>query len=109
MRCWPAGGSCFILLMYDRPFSEKGFAATELAIFDAIAGKLTFVKGLPSDISSIGNTVYAKNNNVYIPINVINESPAIYRIDTATAQAVKGVTIDKATAITGFGYMEPAK
>ena len=54
MRCWPAGGSCFILLMYDRPFSEKGFAATELAIFDAIAGKLTFVKGLPSDISSIG-------------------------------------------------------
>ena len=60
MRCWPAGESSFLMLMYDRPFSEKGFAATDLAIFDAEAKKLTFVSGLPSNISSIGKTAYAK-------------------------------------------------
>ncbi len=97
------------MLMYDRPFTEKGFAATDLAIFDAEAKKLTFVDGLPSNISSIGKTTYAENGNVYIPINVTDGEPAIYKIDTETALATKGLTIAKATDITGFGYMEPAK
>ena len=60
MRCWPAGGSRFLMLMYDRPLTETGFAATDLAIFDAEAKRLTFVGGLPSNISSIGKTTYAK-------------------------------------------------
>lgn len=109
MRCWPAGGSRFLMLMYDRPLTEKGFVASDLAIFDADTEKLTFVSGLPENISSIGKTTYAKNGNVYIPVNVTDGYPAIYKIDTATAQAVKGLTIDKATDITGFGYMEPEK
>ncbi len=109
MRCWPAGGCRFLMLMYDRPFAEKGFVATELAIFDAEAKKLTFVDGLPSNISSIGKTTYAENGNVYIPINVTDGEPAIYKIDTETALAAKGLTIEKATDITGFGYMKPAK
>ena len=109
MRCWPAGESSFLMLMYDRPFSEKGFAATDLAMFDAEAKKLTFVSGLPSNISSIGKTAYAKNGKVYISINITDGYPAIYVINVATAQAVKGLTIDKATDITGFGYLEPAK
>ncbi len=109
MRCWPAGGSRFLMLMYDRPLIETGFAATDLAIFDAEAKRLTFVGGLPSNISSIGKTTYAKNGNVYISINITDGYPAIYKIDTSTAQAVKGLTIDKATDINGFGYMEPIK
>ncbi|TGG39388.1 DUF4374 domain-containing protein [Duncaniella freteri] len=56
----------------------------------------------------IGKTVYAKNGNVYIPINITDGTLAIYKINTATAQAVKGLTID-ATDITGFGYMQPTK
>ena len=71
MRCWPAGESSFLMLMYDRPFSEKGFAATDLAIFDAEAKKLTFVSGLPSNISSIGKTAYAKNGKVYISLHSV--------------------------------------
>lgn len=109
MRCWHAGGSRFLMLMYDRPLTEKGFVATDLAIFDAEAKRLTFVSGLPSGISSIGKTAYAHNGAVYISVNVADGAPAIYRIDTTTAQAVKGLTVDNATDITGFGHMEPAK
>ena len=108
MRCWPAGGSRFLMLMYDRPLTEQGFVATDLAIFDAGNKKLTFVKGLPSDISSIGKTVYVQNGSVYIPINVTGGNPAIYKINSATGQAAKGLTID-ATDITGVGYMDTVK
>lgn len=107
MRCWPAGGNSFLMIMYDRPLTEKNPSATELAIFDAEAKKLTYVKGLPANITSIGKTVYLQDGKVYIPINVENESPAIYAINTSTAQAVKGVTIDATN--TGFGYLSPVK
>ncbi len=108
MRCWPAGGDRFLMIMYDRPLTEKNPAATELAIFDASDKKLTYVTGLPANVTSIGKTVYTQNGNVYIPINVENERPAIYAINTTTARATRGVTIE-ATDITGFGYMTPAK
>lgn len=104
MRCWPAGGSYFLMVMYDRPFSESGYAATELAIFDAAGKTLKYVEGLPANVTSIGKTVYVENGKVYIPINVDNEYPAIYGINPATAQAQKGVTIE-ATEITGFGFL----
>lgn len=108
MRCWPAGGNSFLMVMYDRSLTEKNPAATELAIFYATSKKLTYVTGLPSNVSSIGKTVYSQNGKVYIPVNVENEQPAIYAINTATAQATKGVTIE-ATDITGFGFLTPAK
>lgn len=108
MRCWPAGGSYFLMVMYDRPFSESGYAATELAIFDASGKTLKYVEGLPSNVSSIGKTVLVENGKVYIPINVENEYPAIYGINPATAQAQKGVTIE-ATQITGVGYLTSQK
>lgn len=104
MRCWPAGGNCFLMVMYDRPLTEKNPAGTELAIFDADAKKLTYVTGLPASVKSIGKTVYSQNGKVYIPVTGENEYPAIYGIDTATARATKGVTIE-ADDITGFGYL----
>lgn len=106
MRCWPAGGDCFLMVMYDRPLTESNPAATELAIFDASAKKLTYVTGLPANVSSVGKTVYHQNGVVYIAVNVANEYPAIYAITTSDAKATKGVTIE-ATDITGFGYLTP--
>lgn len=108
MRCWPAGGNTFLMVMYDRSLTEKNPAATDLAIFDADTKKLTYVTGLPSGISSIGKTVYSRDGKVYIPVNVENEQPAIYAINTSTAQAIKGITIE-ATDITGFGFMTTVK
>lgn len=106
MRCWPAGGNHFLMLMYDRPFSETGFAATDLAVFDASAKKLTFVDGLPAGITSFGKTAFARDGYVYIAVNAADSYPAIYRIDPSTAKASRGVTVE-AAEITGFGYLEP--
>ncbi len=108
MRCWPAGGSCFLMVMYDRSLTESNPAATELAIFDASTKKLTYVTGLPENVTSVGKTVYNNNGNVYIPVNIENQEPAIYAINTSTANAVKGVSV-QATEINGFGYLTPIK
>lgn len=107
MRCFPAGGSCFLMLMYDRALTEANAAGTELAIFNAETGILTYVTGIEGEISSLGKTVYTKGGKVYIPVNIKNESPAIYGIDIRTAAATRGVTIQSATEINGFGYMTP--
>lgn len=104
MRCWHAGGSYFLMQMYDRPLTEANPAATELALFNATTGKLTYVSGLPADVTSIGKSVYASEGKVYIPINVANELPAIYGIELDSAKASRGVTIE-ALDITGFGYL----
>ncbi|MDE6424078.1 MAG: DUF4374 domain-containing protein, partial [Muribaculaceae bacterium] len=109
MRCWPAGGNYFLMVMYDRPLSQSGFAGTDLAIFDATSKKLSYVTGLPDNITSLGKTVFTQNGNVYIPVNVENGYPTIYRINPATAQATKGVVIEGASDITGFGYLDPVK
>lgn len=106
MRCWPAGGNYFLMVMYDHPLTQSGFAGTDLAIFDATSKKLTYVTGLPENISSLGKTVFTQNGNVYIPVNVEDAYPTIYRINPATAQASKGVVIEGASDITGFGFME---
>ena len=92
--------------MYDRPLTEKNPAAIELAIFDATAKKLTYVTGLPANVSSFGKTVYTANGKVYIPVNVENEHPTIYGVNTSTAVATQGVSID-GDAVNGFGYMTP--
>lgn len=108
MRCWPAGGNKFLLLMYDAPLTGANQSATQLAIFDAPAKKLTYVAGLPQNVSSIGNSNLVRDGKVYIPVNVTGENPAIYAIDTATAQAVRGVSV-QATTISGFGFLNSVK
>jgi len=104
MRCWPAGGERFLMVMYDRALTEKNPAATELAIFDAATKKLTYVTGVPENVSSVGKSVYTKDGNVYIALNVDDQNPTIYSINTATAVASKGVTIES-LSITAFGYL----
>ena len=65
--------------------------------------------GGPADVTSIGKTVYVHNGSVYIAINSESSSPAIYRIDPATAKAEKGITVTSAAEINGFGFMTVAK
>lgn len=108
MRCWYASGDAFLLMMYDKPITPGAtLNATGLAIFNSKTGKVEMVKGLPATVSSIGKTIFAANGAVYIPVNVTDGDAAIYKIDTATATATKGISVKGASDITGFGYMKP--
>lgn len=112
LRSWHITGDYFMLLMYDRPLTEKGFTANQLAIFKAGDKTLTYVTGLPSNdqISGFGNAPYIENGTAYVTVT-FNEgggSPAIYKIDPATATATKGLTTD-ATQVSGVGRLTPLK
>lgn len=106
LRCWHAGGNYFLLRMYDRPFSEKGYVATELAIFNGDTGKLTFVSGLPATdtITDFGKMPYVEGGNIYMPVMTSDGYPAIYKINPATATATKGLSVEVST-VTAVGKM----
>lgn len=106
MRCWHAGGDNFLLLMYDRPLTETGFTANQLAIFNAGQKRLTYVSGIPEPgrVSGFGNTPYVEGGKVYVAINAVDEQPAIYVIDVASGTAVKGLSV-QCDAISGVGRL----
>ena len=112
LRSWHIADDYFMLLMYDRPLTETGYVANQLAIFKAGDKKLTYVTGLPStdQISGFGNQPYVEKGNAYVTVT-FNEgggNPAIYKIDPATATATKGLTIE-ATQVSGVGKLAAAK
>ncbi len=106
LRCWHAGGNYFLLRMYDRPFAQSGYVANQLAIFDGDSGKLTFVSGLPAaeSITDFGKMPYIADGAVYMPVMTSDGYPAIYKIDPATATAVKGLQAEVST-VTAVGKM----
>ena len=110
LRCWHAGGSCFLLRMYDRPFSEKGYVANQLAIFNGETCKLTFVTGLPEadTITDFGKTPYVSGDSIYMPVVTSEGHPAIYKINSSTAVATKGVTLE-VNSVTAVGYLTAQK
>lgn len=106
LRCWHAGGNYFLLRMYDRPFSESGYVATELAIFNGDTGKLTFVNGLPATdkITDFGKMPYLDGGYIYMPVMTSDGHPAIYQINPVTAQAVRGLQVETNT-VTAVGKL----
>lgn len=106
LRTWYIAGNYFLMLMYDRPLTETGFVANQLAVFDVSTGKLTAVEGLPSTelISGFGYAPYCENGYAYIAVTTTEGYPAIYKIDPATAAAKRGVEI-QVTQITGVGRL----
>lgn len=109
LRTWYIGGSKFLMLMYDSPLTPaRTMKANQLAVFDAETATLTSVEGLPSAdvISGFGNVPYAEDGKAYIAVTTTDSYPAIYVIDGATAQAIKGLTVE-ATQIGGVGRLAP--
>ena len=70
LRSWHIADDYFMLLMYDRPLTETGYVANQLAIFKAGDKKLTYVTGLPStdQISGFGNEPYVEKGNAYVTV-----------------------------------------
>ena len=108
LRCWHIADDNFLMLMYDRPLTESGFTANQLAIFKGETGQLTYVDGMPEaeKISSFGNAVYNENGKVHVTVTTTDGYPAIYVIDPTTATATKGITVE-ATQINGVGLLLP--
>lgn len=108
LRCWHIADDYFLMLMYDRPLTESGFTANQLAVFKGETGQLTYVDGMPETekISSFGNAVYNENGKVYVTVTTTDGYPSIYVIDPTTATASKGVTVE-ATQINGVGLLLP--
>lgn len=107
VRCWHITEDYFMLLMYDRPLTETGFTAKELAIYKGESKTLTYVTGIPSAdiISGFGNTPFTENGIAYMPVTTTDgNQPVIYRIDPKTATAAKGLTVES-EQITGVGKL----
>lgn len=109
LRTWYIGGDKFLMLMYDMPLAPATtMTASRLAIFDAESTSLTYVEGLPSAerISGFGNAPYTEDGKCYIAVTLTDDYPAVYAIDTATAVATKGLTVE-ATQVRGIGRLTP--
>ena len=104
LRVWPVADDYFLMLMYDRPLTEEGFAATELAVFKAEDRALTYVTGLPESVSGFGDTPYVEDGTAYIAVTTTDGKPAVYAIDPSTAEATRGLEVE-ATQITGIGKL----
>lgn len=97
LRSWHIAEDYFLLLMYDRPLTETGFVATELAIYKGGSKELTYVTGMPDAdlISAFGNAPYVENGLFYMPVSTTDGSqPAIYQINPQTATATKGLSVE---------------
>jgi hypothetical protein len=97
------------MLMYSEPLAPaKTMVANELAIFDVEKMTLTPVVGLPATdtISGFGNAPYSENGKVYVAVTVQNDYPTIYVINSETAEAQKGLSVE-ATKLGGIGRLSP--
>ena len=108
-RTWYIGGDKFLMLMYDSVLEPgKTMVANRLAIFDAANSEFKYVEGLPSaeHISGFGNEPYVEDGKAYVTLSLTNDYPSIYVIDTHTAAATKGLTV-QATNLRAVGRLSP--
>ena len=89
----------------DKAITASDKVANQLAVFNASTGALTYVNGLPSDVSGFGNTPYMENGNAYVAVTTSSGYPAIYKVDPANATATKGLVVN-ATQLNGVGKLE---
>ncbi|MCD8183968.1 MAG: DUF4374 domain-containing protein [Bacteroides sp.] len=105
LHTWYIAGNYFLMLMYDKEITASDAAADRLAVFNASTGALTYVTGLPSDVTGFGNTPYMENGNAYVAVTTSSGYPAIYKVEPASAVATKGLTVN-ATQLNGVGKLE---
>ena len=106
LQSWYIGGDKFLFLMYDAPITSSEKTANRLAVFNASAKTLTEVTGLPADVSGFGKAPYFEDGFAYISVNTESGYPAIWKIDPLTGAAVKTLTVNNATTLTGIGRID---
>lgn len=105
LRSWYIGGEYFLLLMYDKAITASDKVANRLAVFNTSTGSLSYVSGLPSNVSGFGNTPYMENGNAYVAVTTTSGYPTIYKVEPSSATATQGLVI-RATSLNGVGRLE---
>ncbi len=105
LRSWYIGGEYFLLLMYDKAITASDKVANRLAVFNTSTGNLSYVSGLPSNVSGFGNTPYMENGNAYVAVTTTSGYPTIYKVEPSSATATQGLVI-RATSLNGVGRLE---
>lgn len=105
LRSWYIGGEYFLLLMYDKAITASDKVANRLAVFNTSTGNLSYVSGLPSNVSGFGNTPYIENGNAYVAVTTASGYPTIYKVEPSSATATQGLVI-RATSLNGVGRLE---
>lgn len=105
LRTWYISGNYFLMLMYDKAITASDKVANRLAIFNAATGNLTYVQGIPGDVSGFGNTPYMENGCAYVAVTTTSGYPAIYKVNPAAATATKGLVVN-ATQLNGVGKLD---
>ena len=75
-------------------------------MFNAGTKTLTEVTGLPTDVTGFGKAPYFENGFAYVSVNTGSGYPAVYRIDPASGTALKTLTVNMATTLTGIGRID---
>lgn len=96
------------MLMYDRPLTESKPVGNWLAVFNVSNGNLTYVEGLPDDITGFSSIPYMENGNAYIGVTTASSHLAIYKIVPASAKATKGLVVE-ATSLDGVGKLDAVR
>ena len=105
LRSWYIGGEYFLLLMYDKVITASDKVANRLAVFNTSTGSLSYVSGLPSNVSGFGNTPYMENGNAYVAVTTESGYPTIYKVEPSSATATSGLVV-RATSLNGVGRLE---
>lgn len=108
LRTWYIGGNYFLMLMYDRPLTESKPVGNRIAVFNVSNGNLTYVEGLPDDITGFSSIPYMENGNAYIGVTTASSHLAIYKIVPASAKATKGLVVE-ATSLDGVGKLDAVR
>lgn len=108
LRTWYIGGNYFLMLMYDRPLTESKPVGNRLAVFNVSNGNLTYVEGLPDDITGFSSIPYMENGNAYIGVTTASSHLAIYKIVPASAKATKGLVVE-ATSLDSVGKLDAVR
>ena len=105
-RSWYIGADKFLFMMYDSPITASDKKVSRLAVFSAEAKTLAEVSGLPADVTGFGPTPYFEGGCAYVSVNTASGSPAVWKIDPATAVAEKGLTVSGATTLSAVGRID---
>ncbi len=105
-RLWYIDGHRFLLEIYNDKAVTLASEATQYGIVDMSTKTFNWIGGLPdkSTISYMGIPMIYQGS-IYLPITVLNENAAIFKVKPRETQAIKSLSIIGASQIRAIGHL----